>query len=357
MPDRGRIEGLERSLARDDPRALVQMTMGAGKTFTACTAILSGAGPCRHAGALLFLVDRRKTLAIRRATEYAAYRPPGTGRLFPELYGVQKLGPAGLDQSSAEFVISTIQRVYSVLTGKELAEEDEDVSAFEGTRRRRSQNLSPTTQRSRSRAFDLIVTDECHRSIYGSWRQVLEYFDAPSRPHRHTLEAHAGFFNQNLVAEYPYERSVADGVNVGFEIFRIRTQIGEGGATWSGYISRTGPAHPRRALPEARRRPRLHARRVSIVGACPEPDRTVLETYPRHAVHRVVSRPQQVPKTLIFAKDDHHAEEIVHIVREVFGKGNDFCQEDHIQDRRETRKRLLRNSATTTILASPSPST
>ena len=73
--------------------------------------------------------------------------------------------------------------------------------------------------------FDLIVTDECHRSIYGTWRQVLEYFDATivgltATPSVHTL----GFFNRNLVAEYPYERSVVDGVNVGYEVYRIRTR-------------------------------------------------------------------------------------------------------------------------------------
>ena len=103
------IGGLEKSLAQDDPRALIQMTMGAGKTFTACTAsyrLLTHAGIRR----ILFLVDRRN-LGNQTATEYAGYRPPGTGRLFPELYGVQKPGPAGLD-SNAAIVISTIQRVY-----------------------------------------------------------------------------------------------------------------------------------------------------------------------------------------------------------------------------------------------------
>ena len=122
------LEGLDRSLARDDPRALVQMTMGAGKTFTACTLsyrLLAHAGMRK----ILFLVDRRN-LGNQTAAEYAAYHPPGTGRLFPELYGVQKLGPAGLDGNAA-VVISTIQRVYSVLTGQELAEEEEEASAFE----------------------------------------------------------------------------------------------------------------------------------------------------------------------------------------------------------------------------------
>jgi hypothetical protein len=79
--------------------------------------------------------------------------------------------------------------------------------------------------------FDLIVTDECHRSIYGNWRQVLEYFDSfivglTATPSVHTL----GFFNRNIVAEYPYERSVVDGVNVGYEVYRIRTRIGEQGS-------------------------------------------------------------------------------------------------------------------------------
>ena len=150
------IEGLERSLARDDPRALIQMATGAGKTFTACTSsyrLLAHAGMRR----ILFLVDRRN-LGDQTATEYAAYRPPGTGRLFPELYSVQKLGPAGLDQSSP-IVISTIQRVYSVLTGKELAEEDEDVSAFEQRRRRRQAG------RLQSRDPDRDLRSDRHRRM------------------------------------------------------------------------------------------------------------------------------------------------------------------------------------------------
>ena len=157
------VEGLEKSLARDDPRALIQMTMGAGKTFTACTMsyrLLAHAGIRR----ILFLVDRRN-LGNQTATEYAGFGPPGTGRLFPELYGVQKLGPAGLDTNAA-VVISTIQRVYSVLTGKELAEEEEDASAFE--RDDDGPRLVAYNPAMPIETFDLIVTDECHRSIYGS---------------------------------------------------------------------------------------------------------------------------------------------------------------------------------------------
>ena len=318
------IEGLEHSLARADPRALVQMTMGAGKTFTACTAsyrVLAHAGMRR----VLFLVDRRN-LGNQAATEYAAYRPPGTGRLFPELYGVQKLGPAGLDQSSA-IVIATIQRVYSVLTGKELAEEDEDVSAFEQDDE--TPKLVAYNPAIPIETFDLIVTDECHRSIYGTWRQVLEYFDATivgltATPSVHTL----GFFNRNLVAEYPYERSVVDGVNVGYEVYRIRTRIGEGGSTvQSGY---TIPVRDKKT--RAERYQTLDAdlvygkRDLDRSVLAPNQIRTILETYRDTLPTELFPGREHVPKTLIFAKDDHHAEEIVHIAREVFGRGNDFAK-------------------------------
>jgi type I restriction enzyme R subunit len=318
------IEGLELSLARGDPRALIQMTMGAGKTFTACTAsyrLLAYAGVRR----ILFLVDRRN-LGNQTAMEYAGYRPPGTGRLFTELYEVQKLGPAGLDNSSA-VVISTIQRVYSVLTGKELAEEEEEASAFE----RADDQPKPVVYNPKVpvETFDLIVTDECHRSIYGSWRQVLEYFDSfivglTATPSVHTL----GFFNRNIVAEYPYERSVVDGVNVGYEVFRIRTRIGEQGSrVEKGY---TIPVRDKKT--RAQRYETLADDLIYTSGeldrsvVSPNQIRTVLETYRDTVFTELFPGRSTVPKTVIFAKDDHHAEQIVEIAREVFGKGNDFVK-------------------------------
>jgi type I restriction enzyme, R subunit len=319
------VRALEVSLAADKPRALIQMATGAGKTFTACTfshRLLEHAKFKR----ILFLADRANLVRQTR-DEFLAYRPPGTGRSFTELYNVQRLGGAGLDKS-ASVVISTIQRVYSMLTGRELLEDDEEHSGFEGgaseAERIVHYNASVPIE-----TFDIVITDECHRSIYGTWRQVLDYFDAftvglTATPSLHTL----GYFGKNLVAQYPYERSVADGVNVGYEVYRIRTEIGErGGKVPKGY-----------ALPVRDRRTRSERyeeltedfaytshdldRSVTV----PNQIMTVLEAYRDSLFTDLFPGRTEVPKTLIFAKDDHHAEEIVGIVREVFGKGNDFAK-------------------------------
>jgi type I restriction enzyme R subunit len=319
------VSALERSMAANHPRALVQMATGAGKTFTACTLsyrLLAHAGFRR----ILFLADRANLVRQTR-DEYLAYRPPGTGRSFSEIYNVQKLGAAGIDKG-AQVVVATIQRVYSVLTGRVLAEDDEEASAFEAasadTERLVAYNASIPIE-----SFDLVITDECHRSIYGTWRQVLEYFDAftvglTATPSLHTL----GFFGKNLVAQYPYERSVVDGVNVGFDVFRIRTEIGERGSTVkAGYDlpvrdKRTRAERYETLAEDFSYTPDQIDRSVLV----PNQIRTVLETYRDTLFTELFPGRKEVPKTLIFAKDDHHAEEITAILREVFGRGNDFAK-------------------------------
>ena len=319
------IAALESSMASNHSRALVQMATGAGKTFTACNLtywLLAHAGFKR----ILLLADRANLVRQTR-DEYLAFRPSGTGRSFSELYNVQKLGGAGVDRD-AQVVVSTIQRVYAALTGRELSEEEEEASAFEAgaadTERLVSYNPAMPIE-----TFDLVVTDECHRSIYGTWRQVLEYFDAftvglTATPSMHTL----GFFGRNLVAQYPYERSVVDGVNVGFDVFRIRTQIGERGSTVkAGYDL---PVRDKRT--RAQRYETLTedfsytAAELDRSVLVPNQIRTILETYRDSLFTELFPGRREVPKTLIFAKDDHHAEEIVGIVRDVFGKGNDFAK-------------------------------
>jgi type I restriction enzyme R subunit len=226
------ITNLEASLAQDKPRLLIQMATGSGKTFTAVSFIyrMLKFGKARR---VLFLVDRAN-LGRQTLKEFQAYTTPDDGRKFTELYNVQFLQSNTIDPVN-RVVITTIQRLYSMLQGEEMFDAaNEEGSLFdlgvaldaEKPREVRYNAKIPIE------TFDFIITDECHRSIYNLWRQVLEYFDAyliglTATPSKQTF----GFFNQNLVMEYPRTRAVADGVNVDGEVYRIHTQITTGGST------------------------------------------------------------------------------------------------------------------------------
>ena len=220
------IRGIENSLAAHQfDRSLVQMATGAGKTYTAVTAAyrLLKFGGFRR---ILFLVDRNN-LAEQTIGEFQNYRAPGDGRRFTELYNVDKLTSAGM-LGSSNVVVSTIQRVHAVLRGQEApAGDDQNLDGYIP-----EAPIAVTYNRDLPpEAFDLVIVDEAHRSIYGVWRGVLEYFDAhviglTATPGKQTF----AFFHQNLVSEYTFPQSVADRVNVDFDIYRIRTEIGEQGA-------------------------------------------------------------------------------------------------------------------------------
>ncbi|HEV2548639.1 MAG TPA: DEAD/DEAH box helicase family protein [Stellaceae bacterium] len=319
------IANLTVSLKRGDPRALVQMATGAGKTFTACNLVqqlLSYADARR----ILFLVDR-KNLGTQTKNEFQRFQPPGTGKLFTEIYNVQLLSGRTVEASSS-VVISTIQRLYAALRGEDLDEELDETSLEEmpSVIAERPIVYNPAIP---IETFDIIIVDECHRSIYGVWRQVLDYFDAfiiglTATPSKHTL----GFFNLNLVAEYPYERSVVDGVNVGYETYRIRTEIGEhGGTVDASYTVPVRDRKTRRMRYEELDDDLEYAKKdLDVRVLAPNQIRTVLQAYRDTLFTELFPGRSEVPKTLIFAKDDHHAEEIVQIAREVFGQGNAFAK-------------------------------
>lgn len=342
------IAGLEQSLAQDKPRALIQLATGAGKTFTACTFSWR---LLKHAGAkrILFLVDRNN-LGYQTLNEYQNFQPSGAANRFTDTYIVQHLHGHRIDPD-ARVVITTIQRLYSLLRGKELDEADEEACVFEQPMGGDG-DILPLAYNPHIpiETFDCIVTDECHRSIYGLWRQVLEYFDAhliglTATPSRHTL----GFFNQNLVAEYPYERSVADGVNVGYEVYRIRTRVTEQGGTVE--IDETGFQVPVRDKRTRKLRYEnldadleYTAQQLDRSVVNPNQIRTVLQTYRDRVFTELFPERsgQWLPKTLIFAKDDNHAEEIVHAVREVFGEGNDFAKKITYRNGTEDPRALIK---------------
>jgi type I restriction enzyme R subunit len=272
---------------------------------------------------VLFLVDRNN-LADQTQAEFQNYRTPGDGRRFTELYPVNKLTSAGMLGSSS-VVISTIQRVFKVLQGQQVADADDpgldDFVPDAPVTVSYAQDLPPES-------FDLVIVDEAHRSIYGVWRGVLEYFDAhviglTATPGKQTF----AFFRQNLVSEYTYPQSVADRVNVDFDIYRIRTEISEQG----GHID------AETVVPKVDRRTRVQRlealdedfeythKQLDRAVTAKNQIRLVLETFRDRLYTEIFPGRREVPKTLIFAKDDAHAEEIVGTVREVFGKGNDFA--------------------------------
>lgn len=318
------IKKFEESCAEEKPRALIQMASGSGKTYAAVT-FTYRLIKFVDAQRILFLVDRTY-LGRQTSGEFRQYVTPDDGRKFTELYNVQHLTSNVLDPVS-RVCISTIQRMYSMLKGEELESEIEEESLFE----KPDQEVKEVSYNPHIpiETFDFIIVDECHRSIYDIWRQVLEYFDAfivglTATPGKQTL----GFFNQNLVTEYTHERAVADGVNVGYDVYRIMTDITQRGSTVKAgyYVDKrdklTRKVRWEQLDEDVTYTPQQLDRDVVAVDQI----RTIVTTFKDALFTELFPARTNVPKTLVFAKDDSHAEDIVRIMREEFGKGNEFCK-------------------------------
>lgn len=320
------ITNLERSFAEARPRALIQMATGSGKTYTAVNfsyRLIKFADAKR----ILFLVDRR-TLGRQAFMEFGQFITPDDRRKFTELYNVQHLTSNKLDPVS-RICITTIQRLYSMLTGKEIDEELEEYSLFDKApldEKPREVSYNPGIP---IETFDFIITDECHRSIYHLWRQVLEYFDAfivglTATPSKQTL----GFFDQNLVMEYGHERAVADGVNVGYEVYRIKTDITEKGSRIEAgyYVDKRDKLTRKKRWELLDEDVEYSPTQLDRDIVALDQIRTIVRAFKEKLFTEIFPSRNYVPKTLIFAKDDSHAEDIVQIVREEFGKGNEFAK-------------------------------
>ncbi|MCL1666718.1 DEAD/DEAH box helicase family protein [Elizabethkingia ursingii] len=332
------INNLEKSFKGNRPKALIQMATGAGKTFTAATFIYRLLKFAK-AKRILFLVDT-KNLGEQAEQEFRAYQPQDDNRKFTELYNVQRLTSSYIADES-QVCISTIQRMYSILRGEEMAEDEDEINPNENSSWMSSQltkkEAVPVEYNPKVpiEQFDFIIVDECHRSIYNLWKQVLDYYDAflvglTATPDKRTF----GFFNQNVVSEYTYENSVIDGVNVPYDVYLIETEISARG----GLIEKGWFVDKRDKLSRAKRweqqdedteyfRNDLDKKVVS-----PNQIRTVIKAY-KNALEKEIfpnrideNGEYEVPKTLVFAKTDSHADDIINIIREVFDEGNDFCK-------------------------------
>lgn len=319
------IQNLEQSFREDRPRALVQMATGSGKTFTAITSVyrlLKFADAKR----ILFLVDT-KNLGEQAEQEFMSYLPNDDNRKFTELYNVQRLKSPFIAGSS-QVCISTVQRMYSLLKDEPLDEAAEETNPAELMVKPKQPLPVVYSKKIPPEFFDFIIIDECHRSIYNLWRQVIEYFDAyliglTATPDNRTY----GFFRKNVVSEYGHERAVADKVNVGNEIYIIDTEVTRKGGT----IKADQQVQKRERVTRQKRWERQDedeqyaATQLDRAVVNPDQIRTVIRAF-RDKLPEIFPERKEVPKTLVFAKTDSHADDIIQTIREEFSEGNDFCK-------------------------------
>ena len=331
------INNLEHSFKKNRPKALIQMATGSGKTFTAATFVYR---LLKHADAkrILFLVDT-KNLGEQAEQEFMTFQPNDDNRKFTELYNVQRLTSSYI-ASDSQVCISTIQRLYSVLKGEELEESAEQDNPNESSwlkSKMSEKKAIPVdyTPRVPIEQFDFIVIDEAHRSIYNLWKQVLDYFDAfliglTATPDKRTF----GFFNENVVSQYTYEESVIDGVNVPYDVYTIETDISQNGAMIESgwFVDRRDKLTRKKRWQQEDEDTDYKRNDLDKKVVNPSQIRNIIREYKKALKTTIYPNridengDYEVPKTLVFAKTDSHADDIIKIIREEFDEGNDFCK-------------------------------
>ncbi len=327
------INNLEQSFKEQKPKALIQMATGSGKTFTAITFVYR---LLKYAKAkrILFLVDT-KNLGEQAEGEFRSFIANDDNRLFTELYGVTRLNSSFIPNDSQVY-ISTIQRMYSILKETELDESAE----LENPNEMNFQAKQPVpvgyNEKVPIEFFDFVVIDECHRSIYNLWKQVLDYFDVfqiglTATPDNRTF----GYFNQNLVSDYGYEKAVIDGVLVPYNVFTIETEITKNGSSilkeFSPLIDRRSRLTRKKFWEALDENEIYNGKQLDNNVVNPSTIRTIIKATRDNLPSMFPDRLDkdgnfEVPKLLIFAKTDSHAEDIIEIVREEFGEENKFCK-------------------------------
>ncbi len=319
------VTELEKSFRAGQNRALMVLATGAGKTYTACLAAyrMLSYTPMRR---VLFLVDRNN-LGKQAEGEFGTFRLTENGDAFNTIFTVNRLRSSSIP-SDSNVVISTIQRLFSFLKGETIEDndnDDENEPAEEVT-------LPPNPNLPHD-YFDMIIIDECHRSIYGNWRKVLEYFDTArlvgltATP----IEETKKFFNYNIIVNYTLEKSIVDGVNVDCRVYRIKTQVTEtGGAILEGERVKEETRYTGEVKTVRNKETKTYTNKElnrSVIN--PAQIKLILSTYWDVVYTELFNDPQRepnmdyLPKTLIFALNEAHATNIVQIAKEVFGRTDD----------------------------------
>ena len=319
------ITELEKSFRLGQKRALMVLATGAGKTYTACLAAyrMLSYTPMRR---VLFLVDRNN-LGKQAEGEFGTFRLTENGEAFSTIFTVNRLRSSSIP-SDSNVIVSTIQRLFSFLKGDTI-EDNEDDDESEPT----EEVALPPNPNLPHDYFDMIIIDECHRSIYGNWRKVLEYFDTArlvgltATPIEETM----AFFNNNRIVNYTLEKSIVDGVNVDCRVYSIKTQVTEtGGAILEGEKFKEETRYTGEVKTVSSKETKTYTNKElnrSIIN--PAQIKLILSTYRDVVYTELFNDPQRepnmdyLPKTLIFALNEAHATNIVQIAKEVFGRTDD----------------------------------
>lgn len=319
---------LEASLKAGRKKALAILATGSGKTYLACLASyrLLNYTPTKR---VLFLVDRNN-LARQTETEFSLFERTEKQKPMNELYQINRLTKP--ENIQGDIIISTIQKLFAVLTGQTITEDDEDKEdeklGLKDVIKNEPDIVLGEDLKLPPDYFQFIIVDECHRSIYGKWKAVLDYFkDAKvlgltATP---TPEAYA-YFNNNIVEEYTYEDSVVDGVNVPARVYRIITNATVHGGTINQGETVTDVNRSGEMVDEYKAQQRTDYAPNQLDRSVINPNQieSVLKSYMESIYTDLYPEREDnwnyIPKTLIFAKDDNHATKIVEITKKVFAE-------------------------------------
>lgn len=331
----------EESLKLGNKKNLAVLATGSGKTYLACLAsyrLLNYTSTKR----ILFLVDRNN-LARQTETEFSLFDRTENQMRMGDLYTINRLKKE--TDIKSDIVISTIQKLFAVLTGQDIQEGNEDAEDEIAKNDEEKDNNEVVELGDDLKLppdyFQLIIVDECHRSIYGKWKKVLDYFSSATvlgLTATPTPEAYA-YFNNNIIEQYTYDDSVVDGVNVPPRIYRIITDVTEHGGT----IEKGS-----KVIETAKRsgKSETHNAQTTVEYGSTELDRSivnksqireVLMAYKKAIYEDLYPEREKkweyIPKTLIFAKSDSHATDIVEIAKDVFKTEfeNDELPENFVQ--------------------------
>lgn len=331
----------EASVKLGNKKNLAVLATGSGKTYLACLAsyrLLNYTSTKR----ILFLVDRNN-LARQTETEFSVFDKTENQMKMGNLYTINRLKKEA--DIKSDIVISTIQKLFAVLTGRDIQEGNEDAEDEIAKNAEEKDNNEVVELGDDLKLppdyFQLIIVDECHRSIYGKWKKVLDYFSSATvlgLTATPTPEAYA-YFNNNIIEQYTYDDSVVDGVNVPPRIYRIITDVTEHGGT----IEKGSTV-----IETAKRsgKSEIHDAQTTVEYGSTELDRSIVNKIQIREVLMAYKKAiyedlyperekkwEYIPKTLIFAKSDSHATDIVEIAKEVFKTEfeNDELPENFVQ--------------------------